>query len=176
MTIASGPFAIACVLLALGGAAKAVRPGDTARALDGVGVRVPAWGVRLGGAAEAVLGTVALVRADSVTAALVAASYLAFAVFVIVALVRDAPIATCGCFGRADSPPSLVHVGIDVVAAAAAIVVALDPGAGIADVVTDQPVAGVPYLLLVATGVLCAYLALTLLPRTMQLVTESRRA
>jgi len=171
MTIASGPFAIATVLLAVGGFGKAVRPGDTARALDGVFTRhVPSWLVRVGGALECALGVVALVTADRWTAALVAVSYLGFAAFVTVALLRQAPIATCGCFGREESPPSLLHVGIDLGAALAATVVALDPGAGIVDVVGEQPLAGVPYLLLVATGVLCAYLALTLLPRVLALV------
>lgn len=171
MTIASGPFAIAAVLLAIGGFSKAVRPGDTARALGGVFEwRVPSWLVRIGGVLEGALGVLALVTANRWAAALVAVSYLAFAGFVVVALVRQAPIATCGCFGREDSPPSRLHVGIDLGAAVAAIVVAVDPGAGLVDVVREQPLAGAPYLLLVATGVLCAYLALTLLPRVLALV------
>ena len=57
-----------------------------------------------------------------VFAALVAVSYLAFAGFVVVALRSGAPISSCGCFGKVDTPPSLVHVVIDLVLAAVAAV------------------------------------------------------
>ena len=167
MTIAAGPFAIAAVLLVIGGASKAARPHDTARALGAAGLRVPSIVVRFAAIAELVLGGYAFVAGDRISAALVALSYTAFTVFVVVALARRLPIATCGCFGRTDTPPSLVHVGIDVGAVVAALVVAAEPGAGLVDVLADQPLAGVPYLLLVATGALCALVALTLLPRTL---------
>ncbi len=78
----------------------------------------------------------------------------------LVALLRDAPIASCGCFGKEDTPPSWVHVGVNLVAVVAAAVVAIDPGAGLFDLLADQPLAGVPFLLLAATGVLLAFLAL----------------
>ena len=46
MSVLAGPFAIAAVLLAVGGAAKAVRPRDTAQALTAVGMHVPARAAR----------------------------------------------------------------------------------------------------------------------------------
>ena len=54
-------------------------------------------------------------------AALVAVSYLAFAGFVIVALRSGAPISSCGCFGKVDTPPSVVHVVLDVAFAGVAV-------------------------------------------------------
>lgn len=168
---------IAAVLVALGGVAKALRPTDTANALRGVGLPIGPSAVRLGGAVELVIGASAIARGDRLGAALVAASYLLFAGFVTVALVRRAPLATCGCFGKADSPPSALHLVIDVAAVLAALAVVIDPGVGIADVVADQPLAGVPYLVLVATGVALAYAALTSLPRLMALARpEAQRA
>jgi hypothetical protein len=131
--------------------------------------------VRVGGVGEVLIGSFAFATGSRTSAALVAISYVAFAAFVILALARNAPIATCGCFGKADTPPSAVHVVIDVLAATAALVVVLDPGAGISDIVASQPLAGVPFLLLVASGAALAFVALTRLPVLLALVrTRSR--
>ncbi|MCJ7436152.1 MAG: hypothetical protein MUP97_00085 [Acidimicrobiia bacterium] len=165
MTLAAGPFAIAATLLLVGGLAKAWRPTDTAHALRGLGVPVPPFAVRLGGLVEAAVGLSALVRGDRVSAILVALSYLAFSGFVIVALARHAPIASCGCFGRLDTPPSTVHVVLDLGALLAAVTVVFEPGVGLSRVLRDQPLAGVPFLLLVITGTFVAFVAMTLLPR-----------
>jgi hypothetical protein len=170
MSIAAGPFAIGAVLLAIGGLMKANDPNDTATAMRGAGLPFSPWLVRAGALAEAALGAYALVAGDRVSAVLVACSYSAFALFVAVALLRDLPIATCGCFGKADTPPSIVHVGCNVVLAIAAGAVAADPGVGIADVVRVQPMAGVPFLLLVGLGSSLVFLALTSLPRLLTLV------
>ena len=58
----AGPLAIAAVLLAAGGVAKVRTPLDTARALQGVGIGATALMVRVGAAAEVVLGVLALSR------------------------------------------------------------------------------------------------------------------
>jgi methylamine utilization protein MauE len=174
VSAAAGPFTIAALLLVVGGIAKVFAPADTANALRAVGVPAPPMLVRIGGAAEAVIGGLAIATADRAAALLVAVSYLAFAGFVGVALRRGSPIATCGCFGKADTPPSLVHLFVNVGAAAAALAIAVDPGDGIADVVSAQPLSGVPYLLLVVVGAYVAFLSLTLLPRTLALVRQSR--
>ena len=174
MNAAAGPFTIAALLLAAGGIAKALAPLDTANALRAVGVPAAPVLVRVGGVVEALIGGVAIATADRVAALLVAVSYLAFAGFVGVALLRGAPIATCGCFGKADTPPSVVHLVVNIGAAIAALVIAIDPRDGIVDVIDRQPLAGVPYVLLVLVGTYVAFLALTLLPRTMALVRESR--
>lgn len=174
MNAAAGPFTIAALLLVAGGMSKALAPADTANALRTVGLPAGPVLVRVGGVAEAVIGGIAIATADRVAALLVAISYLAFTGFVGVALRRGAPIATCGCFGKADTPPSVVHLLVNLGAAVAALAIAIDPGDGIIDVIDRQPLAGVPYALLVLVGTYVAFLALTLLPRTMALVRESR--
>lgn len=117
------------LLLAAGGA-KVVDPTRTAGALAALGVPAGPSVVRLGAAAEAVLGAVALVVGGRVTAALVGLSFGAFAAFVMAALRSGRPIGTCGCFGRADTPPRPSHVALDVVFAAGGIagaVVGVEP-------------------------------------------------
>ena len=175
MNGALGPYAIAGGLLALAGAAKALRPSDTATAVRGVGIRVPTWLVRIGGFTELVIGVLALVTGSAVVAALVAASFVVFAVFVTVALVRHLPIATCGCFGKADSPPSLVHVGVDAAAALAAITVAGDPGLAPIDLLDQDVLESVAYAVLVLVGIAAAGLAVTLLPRLLAQVQGGAR-
>jgi hypothetical protein len=169
MSVLAGPFAIATVVLALGGALKALEPADTAHALTALGLPGGRVLVRIGGAFEAVLGVAALVTGNPIAAALVGVSYAAFAVVVVFALRSDRPISSCGCLGKVDTPPSWVHVGIDVVAVGVAAGAAVAGAAEIAlpDVLADQPLLGVPFVVLVAVGVAQVLLALTALPKVM---------
>jgi hypothetical protein len=170
---ALGPFAIAAALLVVGGVLKALRPHDTAIAIEKLGVAVPQWLVRGGGAAEAVLGVLALSVASTIAAALVGASYALFFAFVAVALARRLPIASCGCFGRADSPPSLVHLGVNLGAVVAAVAVATDSGLAPLDLVQRDLLEGAAYAVLVVVGVAAAALAVTTLPRLLVAARES---
>ncbi len=174
MTIAAGPFMIGAVLLAVGGALKTAYPHDTAYALRTAGLPVRDWWVRAGGALEGAVGAYAVVVGDRVAATLVAASFVAFTLFVALALHRRLPIASCGCLGKADTPPSAVHVVVNAALALAAVAVAVEPGVGLADVVADQPLGGAPFLVLVATGVALVFVVLTTLPRTLALVERQR--
>ena len=128
--------------------------------------------VRIGGAVEAVIGVAALFVGGPVLCALVAVSYLAFAIFVAVALRTGAPISSCGCFGKVDTPPSLVHVVLDVAFAGVATAAAITGDVALPDVLGDQPLAGVPFLLLLAIGCSLVFLAFTSLPKTMAVVRE----
>jgi hypothetical protein len=171
MSVVAGPFALACVVLVAGGALKAWHPNDTANALRAVGLRLPLGATRASvrgfGAAEAVLGGVALVTGDPVACVLVALSYLAFAAFVVAALRSGTAIASCGCFGKVDTPPSLVHVVLDVLFGIVAAIAAGVGAVALPDVVKDQPLAGLPFLLLLVIGVSLVFLAFTALPKTM---------
>ena len=177
MSVLAGPFTIAAVLLAIGGALKAVRPRDTAQALTAIGLRFPSslparGAVRVGGAIETVIGVGALLTGGPVFAALVAASYLVFTIFVVVALRSGAPISSCGCFGKVDTPPSMVHVVIDLAAAAVAVGAAVVGDVALPDVLGDQPLLGIPFLLLIVIGCSLVFLAFTSLPKTMAVVRE----
>ncbi len=154
----AGPYLVVCGLLAVAGAAKAWSPDTTARALRAAGLPSRRSLVRAGGAFEAVLGVAALLTGLPALAALVAASYLGFAGFIVLALVRGTPISSCGCFGKPDTPPSRLHVVFNLGAAAVAVAVASAPARSLPNALSHQPLAGIPLLgLAAATGYL-AYL------------------
>ncbi|MGO8824309.1 MAG: MauE/DoxX family redox-associated membrane protein [Acidimicrobiales bacterium] len=167
-----GLYLIAAGLLVAAGIAKAVRPDDTARALAALipGRRVPSqrWlrgAVRTGALAEAVLGLVALGAPRPLTAALVALSYASFALVVAYARARGGTLATCGCFGRPDTPATRVHVAVDLVlaGAAAAVAAGAPSGGSIATLLAHQPWTGVPLLFVSAVGLWLTFLALSAL-------------
>jgi hypothetical protein len=174
MSVLAGPFSIACVLLAVGGVLKAVRPLDTAGALRAMQLPSAQWLVRAVGTAEALIAVGALATGWWFLALLVAASYLAFALFVIGALRAGKPLSSCGCFGKVDTPPTMVHVVIDLAAAGVATAVAVAPDTALPDVLANQPLAGVPFVLLVLIGVYLVFLAFTALPKTMAAAHEVR--
>jgi hypothetical protein len=128
--------------------------------------------VRVGGAIEAVVGVAAVFVGGPVLCALVAVSYLAFAGFVTVALRTGAPISSCGCFGKVDTPPSIVHVVLDLAFAGVAVGAAFVGEVALPDVLSDQPLLGIPFLLLLVIGCSLVFLAFTSLPKTMAVVRE----
>ncbi len=167
--VLAGPYLAAAGLLGAAGAQKLFRPTYTVGALRIMGLPVSPLGVRAGAAAELSVAAGAVVVGGEVASLLVAASYLAFAVFVAVALLRGKPIGTCGCFGRPDTPPRPAHVVLNLAAAGVALTVSADhaAGLGLLGTLRRQPLGGIPFLLLTAALAYLAYLAMTELPRTL---------
>jgi hypothetical protein len=162
---AVGPFAIAAAMLVIAGALKSLEPVDTAGALRLMGLPSSATAVRVGGVAEVAIGAAALAAGGPIAALLVAMSYGAFATFVVVALARRLPVASCGCLGRADVPPSRVHVGVNVAACVAAVGMVVDASVGPLDVVRQQSVgAASAFVALVIAGVVLSFAVLTRAP------------
>jgi len=159
MHLLAAPYLAAALLLVVAGVAKAMDPLPLARALRlaGVPLRGPLLSplVRVGAAAEALIGAAAVVLPGPLTAAAVALSYAGFTAFVLRALRSGSPLATCGCFGATDTPPSRLHAAVTATLAAMAWVVAVQPG----DLVLGPA-------LLVVVGVLTylIYLVLAVLP------------
>jgi hypothetical protein len=166
-----GLYLIAAGLLVGAGVMKAVRPDDTALAMAGLlpgrlasPVRLRRV-IRLGALAEVALGVVALAVPRPATAALVALSYLLFLGVVAAARWRGGPLATCGCFGRPDTPATGLHLALNGALAAAAGAVALHaPHSGsIVTLLAHQPWAGFPLLFVSAVGLWLTVLALSAL-------------
>ncbi len=168
MEAIAGLVYLAAALLALGGVAKVARPAPTAGALRALHLPGPLGGVRLLGAAELVLGTAAIITGARALLVLVALAYLAFTLFVVAALRTGTNIQSCGCFGSVDTPPSLVHVGLDLGLAGVTLAAAIGGLPPIGTVWAGQPWAGLPFALLLVVSVYLAYLLLTLLPLTLR--------
>ncbi len=169
MSTLVGPFLVTIVLLGAGGALKVVRPEFTARAMRDMGLPVSSTVVRAGALVELLIAAGALVGGGRPLAALVAASYAGFAVFVLAALRRGVPLSSCGCFGAADTPPTGVHLVLNVAAAAVAGAVAVTgSGAGGLTEITNLEgslLLRVAFLASTAASVWLAYVALAVLPK-----------
>ena len=105
----TGLFLAAAGLLVLAGLQKAADPQPLVRALGSVGLRVPAIAVRGFAVVEVVIGTASVVTGNGWA---VAASYLVFTGFVVVAKLKGGVLSSCGCFGKQDVPPTWLHAGV----------------------------------------------------------------
>src|SRR3954470_6364234 len=160
MEAATAPYLAAALLLVAAGGSKAVAPLSLVRALRAAGLRVRApllarW-VRLFAAAEAVLGLLAVVRPGPLLATAVALSYAGFTAFVLRALRSGSPLASCGCFGKTNTPPTPGHAVVTALLAVAALLVAVGPAAAL-----DLPLLVVSAVLAYLTYVMLAVLPLT---------------
>ena len=120
MSLAIGCFLVACALLAWSGAGKLARPSATRAAARAIGAPSSTAAVRALGALE--LGAaVAGAMWGGPAALLVASVYCGLAVAAFL-LVRRAPDTPCGCLGASDTPASRTHVGLNLAAAAVAVI------------------------------------------------------
>jgi hypothetical protein len=156
------PLAAAALLLVPAGVTKVTRPIAAHRALlaTGLASRVPL--VRALGVVELLVAFGALLSGARVFPAALALVYGGFTAFVLLALWRHAPIASCGCFGSTDTPPTFVHVGVDAALATAS---ALAAGRGLRapiDVLRDGGGDAAVLVLGALAGAAALYAALTL--------------
>lgn len=160
----TGPVLVAAVLLALAAPGKWRRPDDTVRALQAVRLPASRVAVRALAVGElAVAGAVVLAPSRPVLV-LLALCYLGFGAFVVLSLRSRTALATCGCFGRPDTPPTRVHVGVVLAAALAAAGATVTGSASLAEVL-DAPGTGLPLLGTVAVGAWLAWASLSMLPQ-----------
>jgi Methylamine utilisation protein MauE len=157
----TAPYLAAVALLGVAGAVKAVRPSDTANALRAAGLPSHRLAVRLGALSEAAVAVAALAAPGRFTASLVAACYLGFAGFIALALRRGWVLASCGCFGRPDTPPTHAHLVLDVAGAGCSLWWAAVAPGSLAGVFDHQPWGGFPLALASAVVGYLAYLVFT---------------
>src|SRR3546814_13382738 len=132
------PALVLAALLALAGAQKVLDPTMTVGALRAMRLPSSPLLVRVGSAAELVLGVAAIVVGGAVLWWLVAVSYLAFAGFVLAALRKGTMIGTCGCVGREETPPHRDHVALNrVPAVGGAAVAPQSPGPPLGALATE---------------------------------------
>ena len=165
MSVVSALYASAAVLLVAAGAAKLSRPAPGWADLLGFRARTPV--VRLVGASEAAAGVAALFLGGAAAWA-VGLLYAAFALVVLRAVLAGAD--SCGCFGRLDAPPSLIHVVGNLVLAAVSFGAAGAPSPPIPAVVQamgDSPVVGAALAAVVALVAGLLLVSFTALPEAL---------
>jgi hypothetical protein len=128
-SVALGPFLAAAGLLLAAGVPKLRDPSSLVRALRSVGLPASDLLVRVLAAAEVAVGAMALVVPGRASGVLVALAYAGFSGFVVLALARGGVLASCGCFGRADTPPTRSHLLVTAALAASGLLVAWSPPA-----------------------------------------------
>lgn len=153
----------AALLLIVAGLAKILRPAPTAELLTSFGLpEVPA-AVAVIGVVESVVGILALAVGGPLWAAATGTLYVGFIIVVGRALATGAR--SCGCFGRIDSPPSVLHLignaGFAVVSFVAAA------GRTPAQVMADQPAGGVGFVLGAGVVAGLALVAFTAVPEAL---------
>jgi hypothetical protein len=146
-------------VLLVSGASKLLDPADTAQAMRGMGLPGSPARVRAGAALELGIAAAAITLSGHVPAAAVALSYLLFTGFVVLALVRHAPLRTCGCVAHLDLAPTPGHAVANAAAAAVALVVAIEGWPGLGDLVDADALDG---LVLAGLGALGAAALLAL--------------
>jgi len=146
--------AVFSLLLIVTGVAKIRSPQDVNRALAALGLPSFRSAGLLIGAAEVAVGIAALFAAVGLLAQGIL--YLGFAIWVLVALRRDVPLASCGCLGKDDTPPTVGHLVMNLIAVAASLgAVAGGP------IRLGEGIVGVAQLVVVGVGVFLSYVVLT---------------
>ncbi|MDH3306354.1 MAG: hypothetical protein OEO77_02350 [Acidimicrobiia bacterium] len=160
------------LLVAVAGYAKLVAPDYTAGALAALGFRwVRHSHVRLLAVVEIAVGVTVIATGLSSAVAALTLFYVGFTVFVVLALARDTPLSSCGCFGRPDTPPTSAHLVVNAVSAGLlGWVAATASRVGVGDVLAEYGSGAVPIVLSAGTTTYLLYLLLSFAPSRLPVV------
>jgi hypothetical protein len=160
----AAPYLASAVLLVVAGSAKLADPLPLVRALRSARLPASAALVRVVAGVEVAVAVAAVLTGSRWAAVLVCLSYAAFTGFVLLARSRGGVLASCGCFGRADTPATASHAVLTAATATVAAAVVVRPTGTLPDLLAGSPGSGVPLLLATAAVAVTAYLVLALLP------------
>lgn len=139
-------FYLAAGLLVLAGASKVARPHAARRALSAAGLRSSNATVRTLGVVEVSIGFWSLLDPGPAVAVGVSGLYISFAVFLSYLIWFKPGPKSCGCLGKDDLPPSMIHVGLDLIASLSSLAVAFQYQRGIGSFVIDLGSYGMLFL------------------------------
>jgi hypothetical protein len=164
----TAPVLVGCLLLVVAGGLKRRRPVYTVGALRSVGLPGSSPAARALGLAEVALGTATALTGNAVLLVMVAATYAAFTAFVARALATGGAVASCGCVGRPDTPPTVSHLVVTAGLALAAAAAAVHAGFGGPEwfTTTLTSVRTIALLAFTALATWLTWLALAVLPQT----------
>ena len=114
---------------------------------------------------EVSVGLVCLLHPVPPGAFALGALYVGFAGFLAFLVFGRAAVASCGCGGVRQSPPSIFHAGLNVAAATSGLAVAIHPIPSLPAFMAEQSIQGVPFLIGTACIGYLANLAVLYLPR-----------
>lgn len=129
-------------------------PHDVARALGQLGLPTRPFSGFIIGLVEVIVGASALFLEPALLVQGIL--YLGFAVWIVLALRSEVPLASCGCLGRDDTPPTWGHLVMNLVATIVSLAAAIT-----GPIEVSGGLGGVATLTVVATGVYLAYIVLT---------------
>ncbi|MGZ4727631.1 MAG: MauE/DoxX family redox-associated membrane protein [Acidimicrobiales bacterium] len=169
MSLLAGPVLALAGLLAFSGVQKVAWPDAAAQAMRAGGLPGSTGSTgqlsgRLLGLVEVAVAAAALVWGNAATAAALAVVYAGFALFSWRLLVRTDATASCGCFGQAEAPVTRLHAVLNAVAAVTCVAAIAWPTGDVAAVLGDQPLAGLPFLVLTALAGWLWYVMLEVIP------------
>ena len=164
LLVVEGWFFLSAALLLVSGGAKLANPAPTSGALRVAGLVSSSRVVYTLAVAEIATGAASLLGGGAWGGWASAILYGAFGMFVAFALRRRVPISSCGCFGKVDTPPSVVHLLLNVAGLGGGVWAALTSAPSLISVLREQPLAGLLYLGFLVAGTYAAYLLLTALP------------
>jgi hypothetical protein len=163
--VAQAVSALSLVLLAASGVSKVLDPDPTRGALAAARLPSSRWIARGLGLSEVVAAAVGLALGGP-WLALAALLYLGFSAFTLIAVSRRLPIQSCGCFGREDTPPTVLHVIFNGFAATALWYLVAVNGQSAPWSGSNTELA--LFFVFAVVGAYLAYLLLSQLPRTLQ--------
>lgn len=166
MLIHSGPVISFALLLVVSGVLKLKDPAPTSGALRVAALPSSTTTVFVLATAEILAGSTMVVVGGPIAGAAMLMLYTGFALFVLHALRKKLPISSCGCFGRADTPPSWIHVVVTGVAAAAGGLAVAMPLGPLGDLETEPLSVRLPFVAFVLTSVFLLHAVLAVLPRS----------
>jgi len=158
------------IVLGVGGVAKMGRPEGAVGALRALRLPATATMVRVLAGAELVVAVVVLVSGNRLTSLLMAISYFGFAGFVLLARRDVGTLSSCGCFGEADTPPTVTHLVFTLAAAMVAVVAVVAPVGPLVAGLRGQPLGGAPFLFFTGCCAWFGYASLAVLPKVTSLV------
>jgi uncharacterized membrane protein YphA (DoxX/SURF4 family) len=159
--MSTGLFFVVCEVLIISGITKVLSPSPTSAALSDVGLPSSTFYVRCLGFGEVVFGILGIIFGGRYFPLFIGCLFAFFSIFMVIAL-RNGHMASCGCFGSSDTPPSIIHLlanlGFMVISLIAV------GTSGLRDMLEKQPGYGVPFLISILLGALLIFLCLSFGP------------
>lgn len=166
LPLVAGPFAIAAAILVVSGIAKLAKPDQTVDALRAASLPASIPMVAAIAVAELAAGVSGLVVGGPWPAVAVLAMYCGFLAFIAISRSREASGGGCGCLGaRSDTPPGVIHVTFNTLAASAAAIAFITEVPGIRGIMSGNVLDATTFVALVGLGTWLSVVLLTDLPR-----------